>query len=196
MNKTFEILIIFSMILISILSVIVAMNYFLNEPTFKITQEECQNVTYSIDTLYFEYGDESWRNNSVSNGDEVNCWIVEQKEVTSDNYGDIKCDVKRFMEKCKDVEVEGIIIKNKEYETYEECGKWDNNTLMICLEYPAPPKKYLNISKEDLLIEWLDETCLCQGCHGTWDTMYDNYVTCDIECSVYQCDDYKIEVIK
>lgn len=51
-----------------------------------------------------------------------------------------------------------------------------------------------SIYQQDLTTEWLDENCKCQSCFGTWDTMYDDYVTCDVSCSKYKCGDYNVEV--
>ena len=56
-------------------------------------------------------------------------------------------------------------------------------------EVPCEP-----IKKDDLTIEWLDGNGLCQDCEGTYDIVYDNYVTCDIKCSKYKFGKYIIEI--
>lgn len=155
---------------------------YFNEPEFRITTEECRDVTISVDTLYFKYGDNGWKNSSVNIGDEVTCWIVEQKYITDDNFGDIKCDVRRSVEKCGDVEVEKI----------------DN--------YGIPNQGYFyDVLKEDLSIELLARNCQCLKWEDgvIWEDGQENKDCndrpryCNYEyCEVYQCGEYKIEVKK
>ena len=73
-------------------------------------------------------------------------------------------------------------------------SSWVN---MFCM--PEENLEFFNVSceplkKEDLTIGWLDVNCLCQDCEGTWDMVYDDYVTCDIKCSKYKFGNYTIEV--
>jgi len=55
--------------------------------------------------------------------------------------------------------------------------------------YEAVMPKCSEITEKDIDEEWLNDNCICEDCEGTFDTVYNDYVTCDIKCSKYKCAD-------
>jgi len=100
-------------------------------------------------------------------------------------------------------------------EVYDYCNNYCNNSpgISMCVQFPCSnlieevEVEEIEFEVESgfiecgnkctpyLTIEWLDENCKCRDCEGTWDTVYDDYVTCDIKCSEWKCGEYKVEVL-
>ena len=93
------------------------------------------------------------------------------------------------------LDTDAELCKNKENYSLEPCEQWlpeEKKELWKHFDYCCIRTD--KISKEELSKDWLEENCLCKDCEGTWDKMYDDYITCDIKCSKYKCGEYQVEV--
>ena len=170
------------------------------EPTFKITEEVCENITY---THYFEQTDYS---------KEIKCYDSKENEIKDlICYDEGIASVNLTYESCESVEVEEIEIERIP-ENQEKCRESAMINVKDCpIGEPNSDEciygvchEFLIIEKRYLLIEWLDENCLAfmridgeTGEEIFEDIKFPKKITEDFEItgtSKYKCGKYTVEV--
>lgn len=177
-------LIIILLVLVAVVIISGVMNHLLNQqqPQFKITQEECWNVTFELKlsevingertiTVYDE-GETKLINLAVEINLGEQCFNESAKECQG------------YYEVCEDVEVEEIKILQP------MVLKLDSNKGCIA---EKTEKGVLNIVNKNCLdIEWLDENCECSKRYGSYS--FTGECLKDCSCEEYKCGSYTVEV--